>query len=75
MTHYILEDGLFREAYERMDKTLLLPFKRFETPKKAAKKSKTKYTCPCCGTSVWGKEELVIKCFTEDCEEEMEAQD
>ena len=74
MSHYIVDFGPFQEAFDKMDKDLLLPFKRYETPKQTRKKSKVKYTCPICNTNVWGKPEIKIKCFELDCEEYMESE-
>lgn len=75
MSHYEIEQGKFAIAYDRMDKTLLLPFEHIILPKKEkAKKNKVKYTCPSCGSNVWGKEDLRILC--NDCElVEFEQQD
>lgn len=76
MTHYIVDGGLYQEVYNRMDKTLLLPFKRYDTPPKEKKaKSKVKYTCLDCDTNVWGKPGLNIRCFNEDCDCQMESED
>lgn len=73
MAHYIMEEGRFREVYERMDKKLLLPFKRFADGQKAKKKkSKFKYTCAGCDSNVWGKVGLEITCTPCDLEYEIE---
>lgn len=37
-----------------------------ETPKK----TRTKYTCACCGMNVWGKPDLNIRC--NDCDQDLE---
>lgn len=76
MTHYIIEGGLFQEVYARMDKNLLLPFKRYKDPAKPKKKpSKLKYTCPECSANVWGKSGLKVKCCGAECDSFMETEE
>ena len=70
MSHYIMEEGLFAEAYESMPKGLFLPFKRYAPTSKKKPKSKFKYTCPSCEANIWGKAELNIVCG--DCGENFE---
>lgn len=67
ITHYIIENGKFEKAYEKMDKNLLLPFEHVPLEQKKTK-NKTKYICVGCGAKVWGKEKLRIKC--KDCGKE-----
>lgn len=73
MTHYIMEEGLFKEVFERMPEDLLLPFKRFKAPTVTRKKSKVKFSCPSCSANVWGKPETKVKCG--ECDEVMESED
>jgi predicted SprT family Zn-dependent metalloprotease len=73
MTHYIAKGGPFELAFRAMPKEYALPW-ACEEPEivrvKKAQKNKVKYTCPGCGTNVWGKPELAILC--EECEERFE---
>lgn len=75
MSHYILEGGLFEEAYNAMPKEYILPFKPHvelrgghvpnrlsQIQKDARNKNKTKYTCLGCGTAAWGKPHLNVIC-------------
>lgn len=82
MTHYIIEEGAYEQAFEAMPPELALPFisreademKLHTTEGNAGKKSssvekknsKTKYSCSC-GNNVWGKPHLHIRC--DDCGE------
>jgi len=67
VTHYIIPDGPYARAYAKLASTgcrlnwQSLPFSA-ERKKKAA--SKTKYTCPTCGTNAWAKPETVLICGT-----------
>lgn len=66
VSHKIIEGGRFQEAYQKMDDSLALPWRVFvegdkdEEPK--SKKVKTKYSCSSCGSNVWGKPEMLIRC-------------
>ena len=66
LSHKIIEGGRFQEAYQKMDDSLALPWRVFvegdkdEEPK--SKKVKTKYSCSSCGSNVWGKPEMLIRC-------------
>ena len=74
MTHLIAPEGPFVKAFRTMPKEYTLPWSCEEPEDERAKKSvknKVKYTCPGCGTNVWGKPELAITC--NDCEETFEA--
>lgn len=81
MTHYIVEDGLYKQAFnELMSKGFELKWgsqtaqinaaagKASVRAKKAA--SKTKYTCPDCGTNAWAKPDTKLQCG--ECILEME---
>ena len=67
MTHYIIEGGLFIEAFNRLKEKELkyTPDAFLDTSIKSGSdeksKSKTKYTCEC-GFNVWGKPGLEITC-------------
>jgi predicted SprT family Zn-dependent metalloprotease len=67
VTHYIIPDGPYARAYAKLASIGFrlnwqsLPFSA-ERKKKAA--SKTKYTCPTCGTNAWAKPETVLICGT-----------
>jgi predicted SprT family Zn-dependent metalloprotease len=73
VSHYIDPAGAFAAAFKEMPRDYLLPWscEEPEANKKKAKgeasKNKIKYSCPGCGSNVWGKPGLAIKC--EDCEE------
>jgi len=66
VTHYILPDGQFGRAYAELAATGFrlnwqsVPFNAGERKKKTA--SKTKYTCPTCGTNAWAKPQARIIC-------------
>jgi predicted SprT family Zn-dependent metalloprotease len=72
VTHYIIPDGLYARAFAKLAATGFQlnwqshPFSA-ERKKKAA--SKTKYTCPTCGTNAWAKPDTVLicgACYDED---------
>ena len=69
MTHYIQKDGAFEKSFEKLARTL--PWEsesrcRGSSGQRKYDKSKVKYTCPSCGSHVWGKPMLRIECV--DCE-------
>ena len=65
VTHYIIPGGPYARAYAKLAATGFqlswqsLPFEG-ERKKKAA--SKTKYTCPTCGTNAWAKPDTSLIC-------------
>ena len=65
VSHYIAKGGPFDVAFRAMPKEYALPW-ACEEPEamrvKKLAKNKVKYTCPGCGTNVWGKPELAISC-------------
>ena len=64
MTHYIADNGLFIEAFNRLsEKELKYAPYPYPSKNKTANKtaSKLKYECPC-GNKVWGKPGLIIIC-------------
>jgi predicted SprT family Zn-dependent metalloprotease len=73
VSHYIAKEGAFALAFRAMPKEYTLPW-ACEEPEgvrlKKLAKNKVKYTCPGCGTNVWGKPELAISC--DECEEPFE---
>src|SRR5215475_5793090 len=66
VTHYILPDGRFALAYTELAASGFrlnwqsVPFNGAERKKKTA--SKTKYTCPMCGTNAWAKPQTKLIC-------------
>lgn len=78
VTHVIVDGGRFAVSYDKLQAqgfALSYMERRFDAKTvaraKAKKKSKTKYCCPGCETSAWGKPDLQIICA--DCDFEMEA--
>lgn len=78
MSHWVKENGAFDIALKEMDfsiewkekelvEVLTKKGKGKEEGKKEYKKNKIKYSCPDCGTNVWGKEGLRIVCGDCDC--------
>ncbi len=71
VTHYVIEEGPFAEACAKFLEQGH-DFSWFSPAKATIKKrdrSKVKHTCPCCGTNIWGKENLNVRCG--DCDEPM----
>ena len=68
VSHTIIENGKFAQAFEKMPEEIILPFLCIQEKEKEKKKSKnkTKYYCPECDVNVWGKPDLDIMC--NDCE-------
>jgi hypothetical protein len=64
MTHYIIEGGVFVQSYERLRaKGWKLNLQSAMLPNDtAARRSKTKFTCPDCGQNAWGKPDLAVIC-------------
>lgn len=64
MTHYILPDGPFTQAYEQLlAKGWRLNLESAVRPNNTeARKNKTKFTCPSCGQNAWGKPDLAVTC-------------
>lgn len=74
MTHYIIEGGAFDKACKKLlSKKFMLKWGEIidhagdegddEGDKKEKNKTnRVKYTCPSCGTNVWGKPELSVMC-------------
>ena len=66
VTHYILPAGRFADAYAELAASGFrinwqsVPFNGRERKKKAA--SKTRYTCPGCGTNAWAKPQTKLIC-------------
>jgi hypothetical protein len=67
MSHYIIEDGAFAQAFAAMPADCAFPWACAEVqggavakPKKAP--SKLKYTCPDCAANAWGKPGLLLVC-------------
>jgi hypothetical protein len=64
MTHYIIDGGPFSQSYGRLQasgwKINLQSAMRANNT--AARKSKTKFTCPHCGQNAWGKPDLKVTC-------------
>ena len=73
--HYIEEGGRFDRAWAALPEFDIHYIERPGGEEERAKKraSKTKFTCPDCGTNAWGKPELYVVCG--DCEVRMEPQE
>ena len=70
VTHYPIPNGPFAQAFAAMPKELLIPWLCREVEGNGGAKrnaNKVKYTCPSCGSNVWGKAGLLIVCG--ECEE------
>ena len=62
MTHYIISDGLFIKAFNRLsEKNIKYTSSLIPGGLAKASRAKTKYMCPC-GNKVWGKPELIVIC-------------
>lgn len=73
VTHSIAKGGRFERAFGSMPREYTLPWACEETDAvrlTKASKNKVKYTCPGCGTNVWGKPQLAISC--DECEQAFE---
>jgi hypothetical protein len=67
MADYATPDGVFLAAVDRMPKEFLYPFVCIPEIKiNKPSKNKTKYTCPCCASNIWGKDGLMVECT--DCD-------
>ena len=69
VSHYVVEGGPFDRAFKAMPRDCLLPWQSWEPTTGGTAKSpasKIKYTCPSCGTNVWGKPGLRVRC--EECD-------
>ena len=69
MSHYIDASGAFQKALDAMPAEVRLPWLTGggeqlapAKPKEPKAKNKLKYTCPECGSNVWGKPELKVIC-------------
>ena len=78
MTHYIIEDGAYKKAFDEMPEEYVLPFTSLEgdlfkslidrpttgrmEKLRPTSRSKTKYSCPSCHANVWGKPSLQLIC-------------
>ena len=72
VSHFIVDGGPFDLACAELMKTgFTISWKSVPAPPKIKAGKRTKYKCPGCETSVWGKDGLSITC--EDCSETMEA--
>lgn len=72
MSHYILPDMAFDVCTQEFLQggRIALRWQSQVVGPKEVKKNKVKYTCPTCGTNVWGKPDIVVVCGT--CDEEFE---
>jgi predicted SprT family Zn-dependent metalloprotease len=77
MSHYVNEEGPFKEAFDAMPERALMPWRTALRRKRGGtgggggdgvdgdgkrKKSKVKYSCAVCPANVWGKTGLRLKC-------------
>jgi hypothetical protein len=67
MSHYIIEDGAFARAFERMPHEWSLPFLCIEPSangkSQPGPRNKTRYTCPTCSTHFWAKPGVEALCM------------
>lgn len=81
VTHCIISGGPFQRAYEELQASgFRLSWQAMPDLTAATKKaaSKTKYTCPSCGTNAWAKPEtnlICADCFGDDDNVLMEPED
>lgn len=67
MSHYVIADGPFAQAFTAMPPECSLPWTCSETvresgPTSGRPPSKVKYTCTGCGANAWGKPDLRLVC-------------
>jgi hypothetical protein len=65
MSDMVIVGGDFQEVFNLLPTDLILPWVADEDAGNSTKpkpKNKVKYTCPSCGSNVWGKPGLVINC-------------
>ena len=65
VTHYVVPGGPYAKAYLRLAATgfhLNWQSQPFSTERKKKAASKTKYTCPNCGTNAWAKPDTALIC-------------
>jgi len=73
VTHYIVENGPYERAFNKIPQDILLPWSSFASEKPKQKKpSKNPYQCPVCQSKVWGRPGMSIICG--ECDEAMEQQ-
>jgi predicted SprT family Zn-dependent metalloprotease len=72
VTHYIIPGGAYARAYAKLKKNgfqLNWQSRPFTEERKKKAASKTKYTCPTCGTNAWAKPQTALicgECYDED---------
>jgi predicted SprT family Zn-dependent metalloprotease len=64
VTHSIIPDGAYQQAYKALKATGFAPLAWESAPaaKNGSKSSKTKYTCPDCNQNAWAKPGAVLLC-------------
>lgn len=66
MSHYVLRGGRFEQAFIKIPKEYIIPFKSFSFSNTAtitrSAKDKAKYCCDECQINLWGKSGLYIIC-------------
>lgn len=62
VSHEITPDGSFARVYAEMPEEFKMAFTNLEQEKKPKKATRTKYTCPKCGSIAYGKPNLGIIC-------------
>lgn len=63
VTHYVMEGGEFKNAFEKMPKEYYLPWQSSgESKQMGSRQDKVKYSCPTCKTNIWGKAGLELIC-------------
>jgi len=65
MYHYVIKGGVFENAFNKMPKSMFLPFKTqlaIQQNKRRKAKDKLKYSCANCDSKLWGKPGLTPIC-------------
>lgn len=75
MGHFIQGNGAFEKALETIKdlKSDYFLWKGTADIKPSQTSRKVKYNCSKCGANVWGAEDLVLTCQTNECDQTMEA--
>jgi predicted SprT family Zn-dependent metalloprotease len=67
VSHFIIPEGAYARAYAELAATgfrLNWQSRPFSADRKKKSASKTKYTCPTCGTNAWAKPQTALICGT-----------
>jgi len=69
MSHFIIEGGAFELAYRELEKSglkLVWSEVKPEPNKSSRSGNRQKYSCPSCGTNIWGAEGIAAICETDN---------